>query len=250
MSELELSKPEHSRRIATWLVVVFALLIAAAYVAGSTIAIIVIILYEAGTNPGFDIDQWVATAEYDGFVLAMSTMGGMALCIPVTILFAGYQKEVSVAEYLALRNVSLKSYMLWGLVGLALIAASDGVTLLLDRDVVPEYVRQVYASSSALPWLWIALIILAPIGEELLFRGFLFTGLQTSRLGPIGTAVFTSLLWAIIHRQYGTYEISTIFVGGLVLCYARVRTCSIIPGMLIHSIVNLVSTIQVAIVVP
>ena len=39
----------------------------------------------------------------------------------------------------------------------------------------------------------IAIGIGAPLSEELLFRGFLFSGLAKSRLGLVGTGILTAL---------------------------------------------------------
>jgi len=38
--------------------------------------------------------------------------------------------------------------------------------------------------------------------EELFFRGFLFRGLSSSFMGPVGAVLVTSALWALIHTQY------------------------------------------------
>ena len=88
---------------------------------------------------------------------------------------------------------------------------------------------------------------LAPILEELFFRGFLYSGLSSSFLGPLGTILITSISWAAIHLQYDLYGISTIFVFGLLLGAARLKTHSLIVPVLMHALMNLVATIQAVI---
>jgi uncharacterized protein len=44
-----------------------------------------------------------------------------------------------------------------------------------------------------------AVVIAAPLMEEILFRGFLYRGLSESRLGVIGTIILTSLIWTLMH---------------------------------------------------
>src|ERR1043166_9405781 len=92
-----------------------------------------------------------------------------------------------------------------------LIVLSDSITILLGRPIVPSFMSAIYATANP-PWmLWVALIIAAPLFEEVLFRGFLFTGFESSFMGPIGTVIVTAGLWAIIHVQYDAYGIATIF---------------------------------------
>jgi membrane protease YdiL (CAAX protease family) len=93
----------------------------------------------------------------------------------------------------------------------------------------------------------VAIVVGAPIFEEIAFRGFLFKGLAASRLRWFGATIITSLLWAGIHLQYDWYEVSVIFVLGLVLGSARAMTNSTLLTIWLHCLVNILATIQVAI---
>jgi membrane protease YdiL (CAAX protease family) len=84
----------------------------------------------------------------------------------------------------------------------------------------------------------------APIFEEIFFRGFLFQGIRYSRLGPIGAIGMTSFFWAIIHLQYDVYGITTLFALGLLFGIARLKTGSIHLLMVMHSVTSLVATIE------
>jgi hypothetical protein len=90
------------------------------------------------------------------------------------------------------------------------------------------------------------LVLVAPLSEELFFRGFLFAGVLHSPLGSWGAVGLTSLAWAATHLQYDLYGMATVFAGGLLLGYARLRTGSIVPGLLMHALMNLLATLQVA----
>ena len=79
-----------------------------------------------------------------------------------------------------------------------------------------------------------------------MFRGFLFQGLMCSRLGPTGAVLLTSLLWAVIHLQYGPVEITFIFLLGVVLGCIRLKTGSIWTPFLVHAVSNLIATVEVA----
>ena len=83
--------------------------------------------------------------------------------------------------------------------------------------------------------------------EEILFRGFLFEGFRQSRIGVMGTIGLMAFVWALLHLQYGVYDIATVFVLGLVLGIARFKTDSLWSPLLMHSFVNLIATLEVAI---
>lgn len=98
---------------------------------------------------------------------------------------------------------------------------------------------------SANPALVIATMVFgAPFIEELFFRGFMFKGLENSRVGGVGAIVITTLIWAVIHGgQYNLAEISYLMVIGALLGYARLKTGTICLSLGLHVINNLVAVI-------
>jgi membrane protease YdiL (CAAX protease family) len=76
----------------------------------------------------------------------------------------------------------------------------------------------------------------------------MFAGLQRSALGTIGTIVLTAAVWAAIHVQYDLHGILVIFFLGLFLGWVRYRTGSLWLCVMLHSIMNLIATIQLLIV--
>jgi len=102
---------------------------------------------------------------------------------------------------------------------------------------------------------FISLVVLPPLVEETVFRGFLYTGLR-NKLKPVWAAVCTSLLFATAHLQIGSGNpllwaaaIDT-FTLSLVLCYLRQETDSLIPGMFLHAIKNSVAFITLFLIHP
>lgn len=92
----------------------------------------------------------------------------------------------------------------------------------------------------------IGLIILPPIVEEILSRGFLYTGLRRT-LKVIPSAIITSIVFAAAHLQFGSdapllwvAAIDT-FVLSLVLVYLRETTGKLAAPMLLHGIKNAVA---------
>ena len=74
--------------------------------------------------------------------------------------------------------------------------------------------------------------ILAPIGEELLFRGALFSWLR-SRISAWPAILVTSALFAVVHFM-PLVIMPIAFVLGFSLGWVRERTDSTVPGIIFH----------------
>lgn len=87
--------------------------------------------------------------------------------------------------------------------------------------------------------------LLAPLAEELFFRGFLFAGMRNG-LGPWFAAIFSSVLFALAHMS--PYLYPPVFAIGLFLTWVYRRTGSLWYNILAHmgynSLVALVALSQ------
>ena len=84
----------------------------------------------------------------------------------------------------------------------------------------------------------ISVIIIAPIAEEFLFRGFLYSQLKRTKLGPWGAITLSSLLWTVIHFQYEILILLVLFVFGIFLGYLRMAYNSLSLPIILHAINN------------
>lgn len=84
-----------------------------------------------------------------------------------------------------------------------------------------------------------SIIILIPIFEEIGFRGLVYTSLR-QRFTPIVAIVVSSLIFSTMHIA-SLPNFLSIFWSGLILAYAYERYNSLLPGMFIHSISNLLN---------
>ena len=85
---------------------------------------------------------------------------------------------------------------------------------------------------------FICLVIIAPVCEEIVFRGWLY-GKIRSRLNMVASILIVSLLFGLIHRQWNL-GLNT-FVTSIVLCGLREMTGTIYSGILVHIIKNAVA---------
>ncbi len=85
--------------------------------------------------------------------------------------------------------------------------------------------------------------IMAPLVEEIVFRGFLFQGL-IHRLGFGRAALLSSLIFALIHNYDVPGSLSVGFFGFL-CCWLYKVTGSLWTGILFHSLYNILITLSV-----
>jgi len=176
----------------------------------------------------------------DGVAIALVIAVSTPVEVALLVVFAR-RTGANVAEYLGL-IWPRRGELVFGFLAMAgLIVLGDVLSWLTGRSLVTQFQLDIYASASAaggILWLWLAIVVLTPLGEEMIFRGFLFRGwLRTPRDGwPV--IVATSLLWAVIHLQYDWYVIGQIFVFGLMLGWLRWATGSTILTMLLHALIN------------
>ncbi len=185
--------------------------------------------------------------DSNGFIVALSVLLSTVVCLGLVFLAVKIRKGATIQDYLAVRPVRGLTMAKWLGITLMFALGTDCLTRLLGRPVVPEFMFKTYKTAYFVPLLWIAFTAAAPIFEETLFRGFIFEGIDRSRLGTVPAIVITSFVWTIIHVQYDSYQLATIFVGGLLLGIARSRTGSVYPGMAMHALINAISMTEVAI---
>jgi len=96
---------------------------------------------------------------------------------------------------------------------------------------------------------FLSLVVLPPIVEETVFRGFVYTGLRNT-LKPVSAALLTSFLFAAAHLEFGSGKpllwvaaLDT-FTLSLVLCYLRQKTDSLWPGIFLHGLKNSIAFIS------
>ncbi len=90
-------------------------------------------------------------------------------------------------------------------------------------------------------WLLIPLAVLAPVVEELGFRGLLY-GYMRGRTGVILSVIVSALVFAVLH-----VVIPPLFVMGAILAVLAERYRSIVPGIVLHATNNALVVVIIAI---
>jgi len=188
------------------------------------------------------VEQLLGQYLFNGDAIAVAEIPAAIIGVMMILWFAALRKPLTIDEYLELNLPTLKSLLLFLGLMILIMVAMESVNLWLERPT-PEFMTKVYANTQNLPLLWIAVAVAAPFFEEFLFRGFLLEGLSRSKLGVAGAVVLTSAAWAIIHMQYGWFEIISIFLIGIALCIAKIKSRSLYVPIAMHMLMNLVASI-------
>ena len=211
----------------------------------------------------FLVMAWLRSAAVPGadagalmsHALTISLVTILSMPVPIlVVVYAARRAGCTVTDYLALHRPKRDDVVIGILIVAVLLPVGDLTSWLTGRDLIPPAVLDMYRTARGsgvltLVLLTVALVIAAPLMEEVLFRGFLLPGYAQSPHGLAGAIGLTSVGWAVMHIQYEWYYIGQIFVLGCVLGWLRWRSGSTILTIILHAIVNAAALAQVAFVV-
>jgi uncharacterized protein len=229
-----------------WGTVLWGAVVSVTFVSLQIVTILVLGRVPQRGASGVELERFLESTLEDGTLFSIATFVTAAICCPLVLAIIKLKKDSQVRDYLALHAVPARIALRWfGALAVAL-AASDLLTLALGRPIVPSSMSALYATANPAWLFWGALIVAAPLFEEMFFRGFLFKGLEASFLGMAGTIVVTAAIWAVIHLQYDAYGIATVFVLGLLLGAARAYAGTLLLPLGMHSAANFVAAVETA----
>lgn len=247
--DMEILKPNNNYEIWGFTgTLVWSIVIAISFI---FIQVVTIIAFIGFVNPDVkpeEIEGFINQFQFNGLVVSLAVIATFVVCSLIIFAAIKLKKGANIQHYLGLNLVSFKTARFWLLVFIGLILVSELITYLLGKPLIPDFVMAIYNSTNSLWLLWIAIVIAAPVFEELFFRGFVITGLSKTFMGPVGAIVISSLAWAAIHSQYELYLIFTIFIFGLVLGFVRLKTNSVLLTIGLHAFMNLISMVETSII--
>ena len=145
-------------------------------------------------------------------------------------------------EQFGLRPTPWKRAAAWAAGGYVVFLLFAGLWLQLLNESSKDKTLSdlgVDRSSAALVASMVVVCVVAPLAEEFLFRGYIFTALR-SWASPIVAAIITGLLFGAIHLDPDrpvAYLVPLAFLGFL-LCVVYWRTGSLYPCIALHCVNN------------
>ena len=228
------------------LIIVFILPIITAIFIGVTYSL----LGTSGTDSAFEV--WMQQNPVEVSILSdektiispVESAVSYLITVPLQIWFIFWllrRRKIDLSKNLGLyyfnRNALIYSLVAYVILYLVLTVYSYAFQI----SPPEEFIKLMKATPFVLNFLMV--VIGAPILEELLFRGFLFSQLKTTKLGVNGSIILTSLIWTSIHLQYDLFLLIPIFLLGLLLGYLMHKYNSLYLVIIVHAVHNLQATL-------
>jgi membrane protease YdiL (CAAX protease family) len=206
------------------------------------------VLASLGGGSQQEVLDWLSNATIGQFLFIVLNA---AISVGLLVLFLK-QRKVS------FRTIGFERKPRWIDIAYALIAliayyVSYIFLVSIIKQMIPsldiEQEQQIGFDSftkSQLPLVFISLVVIPPLLEETLTRGFLYTGLRKGSSRYVAVIV-TSILFAIAHLQFGSgapllwiAAIDT-FTLSLFLIYLKEKTGNLWAPILLHGLKNFVA---------
>ncbi len=178
---------------------------------------------------------------------AAQIVGGSACLWVAAKFFDGGTKRFLLGDGRIVRQVVVGVGYL--LASLALCAVVLAATAALLSRIDPHYyyfdhqvIDAVRGDKVSLLTLWIGTVLIAPIAEELFFRGILQTCLENLLRSRWITVVLTGAIFGAIHAGAGDspqpHVVPALMVLGVMLSVLYLRTGSLVAPIVLHSLFN------------
>jgi membrane protease YdiL (CAAX protease family) len=191
------------------------------------LSFLAIILISAGIF--WAVVQWPESTDL------MMVLYQVVFVVPVILILWRRGAKINL---LGLRNFKIENLALGCglLLGTYILIMLHNLLLMLF-GIAPqgEYLSEFFNAGESVGLFVFVGIVLAPLVEEIFFRGFLFGGLH-QKYGWKKAAVISAAIFSIGHLQLAI--LIPAFLLGLVFAYLYHRSNSIFPGMILHLIVN------------
>ena len=178
-----------------------------------------------------------------GALMAATVLQDISLVV-AAILFARVTGPTA-ARHFGLRRVRPWQAVVWTLlVYVGFVAFAAAWTALVDQPSEQQVLEQLGVEDSDLALAASAVLVclLAPVVEELFFRGFFFRALRNWR-GFWPAAILTGVIFGAIHWEGSGAAgvIAPLMVLGFGLCLLYERTGSLYPCIALHAINNAIA---------
>src|SRR5215210_6590797 len=212
----------------------------AAMVGAFVVATIAYLLIAAAVEAG---GGDVSTGGPPGLVISATLVQDVAL-IAAALLFASLWASGLTPASFGLRRVAIGPAIGWTALTFVAFWILTAIYIALvgqpDQQELTRDLRE-EGSVAALIGYGVLLAFVAPLAEELFFRGFLF-GVLRERIGVAWGALATGVVFGLVHVAGSPIEtVGVLIILGVLLCLLFVRTGSLLPCIALHAINNAIS---------
>lgn len=206
---------------------------------GGVLAAGLVAAVAAGVLSAFGVD--IDSDDGTDAVTVIGTFAQGAAWIAGAILAVRLAARTRVGERLGIRRTAFWPAVGWTAVAYVTfwIAAAVVAAALGEPKTEQDLVRELKAEDA----LWsiaafaVVATLVAPLGEEVLFRGLLYGSLR-ARLGVGPAALLAGLIFGAIHFDAPAQGILLLCVLGMLFCLLYEKTGSLLPGIGLHALHN------------
>ena len=209
---------------------------------GGVFAIVILSVLSAFTVGGIIMGVTASSPEQiNKLYLYISFFIGQGVILVPPIYFLTI-KEQPILKSLRIKSVSLPTVKNTLIFSTGILIAFDTLDRIIHKFIsTPEYIidlGEIMTPDSTLGYifLFLAVVIVAPIGEEIVFRGFLQRFLEEYWKDITRAVLVTSLFFAMIH--FNPFWTIQIYMLGVILGFLAWKTKSVIPSILLHIVNN------------
>ena len=170
-------------------------------------------------------------------------LSGITTVISVSIIVYAFSKKLTTDLALQIQHVGFIKICKYTVIGMGLSIIMGIIVQIINEILAvfgwnmstPDFSLQTDYNYNLI--LLISTCIIAPIFEELLFRGLILQTLR--RHGNVFAIIVTSLLFALMHGNMP--QAVPVFFLSVVICFAVIKTGSLWTGIAIHFLNNALS---------
>ena len=212
----------------------------AAMIAAFVVATIAYLVIAAGVEAG---GGTVTAGGPPGLVISATLIQDVAL-IAAAVLFAGMWARGLTPASFGLRTVPLGRAAGWTVLGFVMFWILTAIYISLvgepDQQELTRDLRE-EESLAALIGYGVLLAFVAPLAEELFFRGFVF-GVLREKIGVAWGAAATGVVFGLVHVAGSPIEtVGVLIILGVLLCVVYQQTGSLLPCIALHAMNNAIS---------
>lgn len=209
------------------------------YIAASLIVVFGLNLLKLFNISYGNMNQDVFTAVLSGVIYLLF----LALVLGLPRLAKLWSSRISYRRLLGFTRLMQWRDILFAVLGFAVYLAFAVGLVLVITSLVPGFntdqAQELGFSKTLTPTnailVFLTLVVVAPVAEEVIFRGYLFGTLR--RAVPVWVAaLITSLVFGLIHGQWNVGV--DVFAMSLVSCFLRYKTGSLWASILLHMAKN------------
>ena len=209
---------------------------------GAVFGIVILSIISAFTVGGLIMGFSASSPEQtDKLYIYISFFLGQGIILVPPLYYLNI-KQRPILDSLRIKMVSLETIQYSLIFSIGVLIIIDTLDRIIHQIIpTPDYIIDLSGimqpdSILGYVFLFLAVVIVAPIGEEVVFRGFLQKFLEDHWKDITRAVLVTSLFFAIIH--FNPFWTIQIYILGVVLGFLSWKTKSVLPSIMLHSINN------------